>query len=100
MPMTREEYEDHLSKLNNPELTHSERTEVLQLLRADYSTVIDDHQTYESNLSRLKQDNDDLVLSNSKLFRMAGIDKKEDDTKPDEKEFSESVSLSKLLEGK
>lgn len=100
MPMTRDEYEELLGKLNNAELPHSERTELLQTLRADYSGVLDDHQKFETNLEKLQKDNDDLVLSNSKLFRMTAIDKKDDDNPEDDKDFSENVTLESLLEGK
>lgn len=100
MPMSRDEYEERLSKLNNPELTHTERTELLQELRADYSSVLDDHQAFESNISKLEKDNQDLLMSNSKLFRMTAIDKKDDDNPEDDKDFSENVTLESLLEGK
>ena len=100
MPMTRDEYEELLGKLNNAELTHADRTDLLQQLRADYSGVLDDHAKHSEELQRLQKDNEDLVLSNSKLFRMTAIDVKDEDNKKDDKEFSETVTLESLLEGK
>lgn len=100
MPMSRDEYEERLSKLNNPELTHTERTELLQELRADYSGVLDDHQAFESNISKLEKDNQDLLMSNSKLFRSLSIEDKSEDNKKNDREFEETVTLTQLLEGK
>lgn len=100
MPMSREEYEELLGKLNNAELSHSDRTEILQTLRADYSNVIGDHEKMNADLEKIQKDNADLVLSNSKLFREVGLKSDPQNTEPDEKEFSETVTLSQLLEGK
>lgn len=100
MPMSREDYEELLGKLNNAELPHSERTELLQTLRADYSNVIGDHEKMSADIEKIQKDNADLVLSNSKLFREVGLKSDPKDTEPDEKEFSETVTVSQLLEGK
>lgn len=100
MPMSREEYEELLGKLNNAELPHSERTELLQTLRADYSNVIGDHEKMSADIEKIQKDNADLVLSNSKLFREVGLKSDPKDTEPDEKEFSETITLENILEGK
>ena len=100
MPMEREQYEELLTELNRPELEHSRRTEILQELRADYSGVLTDFETNSKTIEKLKTDNDDLVLSNSKLFRQAGIFDKEDDNKEvEKKEFSETVTVSQIEKG-
>lgn len=100
MPMTQEEHENLLNELNNPELEHSRRTEVLQLLRADYTGVHTDFSNLTQTNERLKKDNDDLIVSNSKLFRQAGILNNEDLKKKDEeKNFSETITIEQIERG-
>jgi metal-responsive CopG/Arc/MetJ family transcriptional regulator len=100
MPMERDKHEEILTQLLNPELEQSTRTELLQSLRADYSTVISDHTSLSENVSKLQANNDDLIVSNSKLFREIGItgnDKQEKEV--EQKEFSETVTLEELGKG-
>jgi hypothetical protein len=96
MPMTREAYETLLNELNNPELEHSRRTEVLSEMRADYSGVLTDFQTFEERTSALEKDNNDLILSNSKLFRQIGVTGTEIEEEVKEKEFSETITLEEI----
>ena len=100
MPMERDAHENLLSELLNPELEQSRRTDILQELRADYATVLTDFDTISKTNSKLQKDNDDLIVSNSKLFRQAGIvgdEKKEE--QEEKKEFSETVTLEELEKG-
>jgi mRNA degradation ribonuclease J1/J2 len=78
MPMEREAYEAILNDLLNPELEQSRRTELLQNLRVDYGTVISEHEEHTGKIKKLSEDNSDLVVSNSKLFRQIGLTNKED----------------------
>jgi len=96
MPMDREKHEQLLEELLTPDIEHSRKTEILQALRADYVKVLEDDANNKKELERLQKDNADLVLSNSKLFRQAGILNEEDEEKVEEKEFSETVTLSDL----
>lgn len=97
MPMDREKYEDLLSELLTPELEHSRKTEILQELRADYSGVLTDFDEFSKTTQRLQKDNEDLIISNSKLFRQAGIVGNEDKIEEiKEKEFSETITLEAL----
>lgn len=97
MPMPREEHELILEELLNPTTETSRKTELLQNLRVDYGTVIADTEKFTVDTARLKSENEDLVISNSRLFRQIGIvedpNKKE---KEDEKTFSETVTLESL----
>lgn len=94
MPMSREEYETLLNELNNPELEHSKRTEYLQNLRVDYSKVLEDTENYTKKLQELEKDNNDLVLSNSKLFRQVGIQgNPEMEKKEEQKTISETITI-------
>lgn len=97
MPMDREEYENILNELNNPELEHSRRTDILQTLRTDYTGVHEDFEKTTKRVEHLEKDNSDLVLSNSKLFRQVGIQGDPDMTRKEEtKEFSETITLEQL----
>lgn len=97
MPMTREDYEKLLGELNNPELEHAKRTDILQELRNDYTSVLTDFEDFTKKTKDLQKDNDDLVLANSKLFRSSGVinDPDLEETVKD-KEFSETVTLEML----
>lgn len=99
MPMERDTHEALLNELLNPELEVSRRTEILQELRTDYSTVLTDFQGLNETNTKLRSDNDDLIISNSKLFRQLGTVTQEDKTKEKEKDFSETVTLESLEKG-
>lgn len=97
MPMPRDDHEGLLNELLTPDLEHSRRTEILQQLRVDYSTVLTDVDTFTRNTEKLQRDNSDLVISNSKLFRQLGTQEDPNQKKKeDEKSFSESVKLEDL----
>lgn len=100
MPMTREEHEAFLNELLAPEIDHTRRTEILQQLRVDYTSVTSDFEELTSTQTKLQAENTDLVLSNSKLFRQMGT---QDDPKQkeveQEKDFSQTVSLESLEKG-
>lgn len=97
MPLPLEDYEALLNELNNPELEHSRRTELLQSLRTDYTTVHTDFNQLTESETKLKKDKDDLVLANSQLFRQVGITGNKDlEDKEKEKTFSETITLESL----
>jgi mRNA degradation ribonuclease J1/J2 len=96
MPMEREAYEAILNDLLNPELEQSRRTELLQNLRVDYGTVINEHEEHTGRIKKLSEDNSDLVVSNSKLFRQIGLTDKTDKKEEEKKEFSETITISQL----
>jgi hypothetical protein len=99
MPMDREEHENLLNELNNPELEHTRRSEILQQLRTDYTGVHTDFEAITTERDKFKGDNLDLVVANSKLFRQLGKFEtgKEDEVK--EKDFSESITIESLERG-
>lgn len=96
MPMERDKHEEILNKLLNPEIDHSERTELLQELRVDYGSIHEDFTKMTDTTDRLQRDNSDLVLSNSKLFRQIGITGTDKEDQVEQKEFSETVTLEGL----
>lgn len=96
MPMTKEEHENLLAELLNPELDQSRRTDILQQLRVDYSGVHTDFENISKTNEKLKRDNDDLVLSNSKLFRQIGVVGTPEEKEVEKKEFSETITIEEL----
>jgi hypothetical protein len=94
--MERETHENLLAELLNPEIEASRKTEILQELRADYTSVHTDFETISASNDKLKRDNDDLIVSNSKLFRQTGVTTEKKDEQVEQKEFSETVTLEQL----
>lgn len=98
--MERQQHEDYLNELLNPEIEQSRRTEILQELRQDYGTILADITEKDTVLEKLQNDNNDLVISNSKLFRQIGIiEDGSKNPKEEQKEFSETISLEQLERG-
>lgn len=97
MPLPKDEHEALLNELLIPELEHSKRTEILQKLRVDYGTVLVDFDGLTKTNTKLKADNDDLIISNSQLFRQVGIIGNPDmQKKEEEKTLSETITLESL----
>lgn len=101
MAMEHARHEEILASLNNPELAVTERTELLQELRADYGSVLTDLTTQATTIEKLQSTNDDLVIANSSLFRQAGFagSSEEEKKKEEEKTFSETITLEALERG-
>ena len=97
MPMPREEYQNLLAELLIPDLDHSRRTDILTEIQNEYNGTTGEYEDLQTKNEKLLKDNNELILANSKLFRMQGIT---EDTKEKEKEkeknFSESVTLEDL----
>lgn len=92
-----ETHEALLNELNNPELDHARRIEILQDMRLKNAEVLNE-QT-EANKYRQESTNtiQDLTIANSKLFRKLGITEDEGmKKKEEEKSFSETVTLESL----
>lgn len=98
MPMNRDDHEGLLEELLNPELEHQRKTEVLQQLRTDYATVLQEQEDLTGKNEKLKNDNYDLVTSNSQMFRKLGQQEQsqEESQEQEEKEFSETVTIEDL----
>lgn len=97
--LPRDKFEEILNELHG-ELEHSRKTELLQELRVAQGTAYNDFDDFGKKVEKLQNDNNDLLLSNSKLFRQLEINKPED--KPQEevkKEFSETVTIEQLTKG-
>jgi hypothetical protein len=101
MPMSREEHEALLTELLNPEIDHSRRTDILQQIRVDHVVAHTEVEDLTALTTKIKQDNDDLVVSNSKLFRQLGVTTTTTKEQPElkQKEFSETINLEDLEKG-
>lgn len=98
MPMKPEEHEEILNTLLNPELEQSDRTELLNKLRADYGSVITDHRDMTGNLEKLNKEKENLLITNSQLFRERGIAQYPDDKKEvKDKEIAETIKVSDII---
>jgi phage I-like protein len=101
MRLTREERENLLADLLNPELDHTSKSEHLQKLRVSLDTADGEIEDFTKSNTKLKADNDDLIISNSKLFRQLGVVGGNEEQKIEEKvkEFSETVTIESLEKG-
>jgi hypothetical protein len=97
MPMERDDHESLLTELLNNDLEHSRKTEILQQLRVDYGTVHAEFGDITKTRDDLQKKHDDLIVSNSQLFRKLGtIDRPDKEKEVVEKEFSETVTIEQL----
>jgi regulator of replication initiation timing len=98
--MERDKFEEILNKLHG-EIDHSEKTELLQELRVAQGNAYNEFDDFTKKVEKLSTDNNDLLLSNSKLFRQLEINKPEEKKAPEEKkkEFSETVTIEQLTKG-
>lgn len=98
--MNRDEHENLLNELLQPDLEQSRRTEILQALRVDHSTGHQDYEEITKTNSKLKKNNDDLIISNSQLFRKLGtMDQPAKKEEEEKKTFSESITVSAIEKG-
>lgn len=95
-PMERESHESLLNELLTPDIAVSRITEIAQELRTDYGTVIEEHTSLSTTVDTLKLEKDDLVVSNSRLFRQLGTETGKPDKKEEEKSFSETITLESI----
>jgi hypothetical protein len=99
MPMKREDHETLLNELLNGEIEHSRKTEILQQLREDHTTTHSEFTVLSSTSEKLQRDNNDLIVSNSKLFRQAGIVGTPQEPEQKKKELSETITIEAIERG-
>lgn len=99
MYLDREKHESLLNELLDKDLEHSRRSEILLELRNQQTSIIDGINHLKKDNEKLQKDNDDLVVSNSKLFRQLRHDVSEQKDEVEQKEFSETVTLESLEGG-
>ena len=95
--MDREKHEELLNELLEEDLTIDRKTEILQDLRSEHVATHESYQELEGTKSQLEKDKNELLLSNSKMFRQLGVTgDPELEKEEEEKEFSETVTISEL----
>lgn len=98
--MDREAHEELLGELLMPDLEQSRKTEILQDLRKSHTNAFVNVEELIKTGDKLKRDNDDLVVSNSKLFRETGYKSDEKEEEREKESFSETVTIEDLERGK
>lgn len=97
--MDREKHEELLNELLSEDLTIDRKTEILQTLRTDHVATHESYTELETTKSTLEKDKNELLLSNSKMFRQLGVTGNEElEKEEEEKEFSETVTIKELEE--
>lgn len=81
MVMEVDRHETILNRLNDPEITHNERTELLTELRADFTGVVNDLSEQTKSIKDLEKEKTDLVQAHSQLFRERGVNNAKDNLK-------------------
>lgn len=97
--MDREKHEELLNELLAGEIERSRMTEILQELRADHVTGHEEMGELTKKSDKLQRDNDDLIISNSKLFRQLGTVGTPEEEEVEKKELSETITIEDLEGG-
>lgn len=90
-------HEEHLNGILNVITDGEQRATViehLEALRADYGSTVEEVNSLNSQNEKYKNENEALVISNSKLFREKAVTV--DDKKDDEDEPNEDITLESL----
>lgn len=96
--MDKDTHEGLLNELLDKDLDHSRKAEILQELRTHHTAVTDGVTQLEESNAKYQKDNDDLTVSNSKLFRELGVvGNGGEETQVDQKEFSEEVTIDDII---
>lgn len=95
--MSRDDHDALLNELLTPELEHSRKSEILQQLRVHDSTFNSEFEEVSKTRDSLQKKHDDLVVSNSQLFRQLGtMDRPDKQEEVQQKEFSETITIEQL----
>lgn len=73
MPLSHEEFQEHLNQLNDPELSAEDRTDVLTKLRDNNTSTLQALDETTATNEKLKTSNDDLTRANARLFNETGF---------------------------
>jgi len=100
--MDAKRHEEIMIALNDKETSLEERTAMLQELREDNAKMIGDFETFTNKQKELEEENKELLLTNSKLFRSQRyyddtFEKQEEEQK--KKSFSETATIEDLERG-
>lgn len=87
MALSHERHEEILTSLNDPELSHSDRAELLTELRSDYTSVLDTMSEFEKTTATLQKEREDLLHANSIYFRQLQSQSNLDNDTPPEQDI-------------
>ncbi len=95
MPMESERFEEIMEALNNPEIEHTEKAELLQELRNDHTKTWEEHSTNTTENAKLKAEKEDLLLTNSRYFnQLSTLNKNGEKNEEQEKQtLSETITI-------
>lgn len=94
----KDEHEALLNELLDGNIDQTRKTEILQELRTEHTAIREGVQSLEESNEKYEKNNNDLITSNSQLFRQLGYLDNENQKPPEEesKEFSETVTVDDL----
>lgn len=97
--METEKHEALLNELLDGEIEQSRKTEILQELRNSHNAVVEGVNELSQTNEKLTKNNDDLVTSNSQLFRQLGIVGADDESSKNmqEQDKSETITLEEII---
>lgn len=96
MVMKISEHEEHLNGILNVVTDGEQRAiivEHLEALRSDYGSTVEEVNSLNEQNEKFKNENEALVISNSKLFREKAIVQ---DEQEDEESLDETITLESL----
>lgn len=96
MVMNISEHEEHLNGILNVVTDGEQRAAIvehLEALRSDYGSTVEEVNSLNEQNEKFKNENEALVISNSKLFREKAIVQ---DEQEDEESLDETITLESL----
>lgn len=96
MVMKISEHEEHLNGILNVVTDGEQRAAIvehLEALRSDYGSTVEEVNSLNEQNEKFKNENEALVISNSKLFREKAIVQ---DEQEDEESLDETITLESL----
>lgn len=101
MRLSREDRETILNDLLGAEIDHATKSEHLQKLRLALDTSDVEIEDFTKKTEKMSGEINDLVISNSKLFRQLGTESGTQQQKEESKikQFSETVTIEGLEKG-
>lgn len=100
--MNMEEYNKLIDNIRNnmDEETRALQSDNFATLMSAYNTRMDEIKDLNSENERLKNTNNELLLTNGKLFQQIGFKKEENEKKIESKEKDDIISISDIINDK
>lgn len=100
--LTKEEFNDLINtiKSNLDETVGALISEDLLKLIANYTSAIDKIDEINNDLSKLKDENSELLNVNNQLFKRIGFDEKPEEKKPLEEKIDDEIKIDEVVNEK